>query len=226
MRPTGLEYPFVNKAKKHVFIEDRVWYIPEKGVENYQSFRFPGWQAIFGNDNPVMVEYCSGNGAWIAAKAQSEPGLNWIAVEKRFDRVKKIWSKKCNLGLTNLLIVYGEGLFTSRNYFPDQSITGIYVNFPDPWPKRRHARFRLIASPFIKELHRCLSTQGMITLVTDDEKYSQSIIRDFSKESEFASVFPEPFFTHELAEYGTSYFEELWRNQGLVIRYHQFTKLH
>jgi tRNA (guanine-N7-)-methyltransferase len=83
MKPEDLKAPFTWNARK-VMIEDRILYIPTR-CETYDDFSFPGWSApdLFGNDNPVHIEYCSGNGAWIAEKAVGNPNINWVAVEKK-----------------------------------------------------------------------------------------------------------------------------------------------
>ncbi len=224
MKPKNLKSPRTWKDRC-VLIEDRVWYIP-KFYDAFAEFIFPGWDApeLFGNTNPVMIEYCSGNGAWIAAKAQAYPQFNWVAVEKKFERVKKIWSKLKNLELNNLIIISGEGLSTTSHYFPDKSVSEIFINFPDPWPKRCHAKHRIISPVFVEQMNRTLTDSGKATLVTDDEDYSTIMIHCMLDHPNFESIYPEPHFTNEHQSYGTSYFDQLWREMGKKIRYHQFKK--
>lgn len=225
MRPSQLTYPFKGDTPRAIFVRDRVWYVPKSGA--IAPYTFPGWKSsdFFGNDNPVHVEYCSGNGAWVAARAAAEPSLNWVAVEQKFDRVRKIWSKIQNMALHNLVVVYGEALSVTENYFPVGSVAAVYVNFPDPWPKRHHARFRLIALPFVEQLSRCLKEDATITLVTDDIPYSTSMIELFTHHSAFSSRLPSPYYTEDWEDYGSSYFEALWRSKGSVIRYHSFMRM-
>ncbi|MCB1149714.1 MAG: tRNA (guanosine(46)-N7)-methyltransferase TrmB, partial [Chlamydiia bacterium] len=180
--------------------------------------------ALFGNDKPVKIEYCSGNGYWVAERAKAEPDCNWIALEKKFTRVRKIWSKGKNYALENFLVVNGEALETSKRYFPSASVSEVYVNFPDPWPKKRHAKNRLIQPQFIDEIERLLIPGGTLTLVTDDEPYSEQMIEVMCNDTRFSSHFPAPYYTHDWPGYGSSYFEGLWREQGRLIRYHKFCK--
>lgn len=224
MRPKQLRYPFMEGVAPYVFIRDRVWFVPK---ENPGGYSFPGWEdaEIFGNSHPVRVEYCSGNGAWIAERAAREPEINWVAVEKKFDRVRKIWSKINNYQLRNLIVIYGEALQVTADYFPSGSLSSVYVNFPDPWPKRHHARHRLFVPPFLEEIKRCLQVGGAITIATDHLAYSESMLALFNQFESFSSRLPEPYYTHEMADYGTSYFEDLWRSQGSEIRYLQFEKV-
>lgn len=225
MKPNNLKSPFLNKDECHISIHDRVWYVPPIPECN-PNFVFPGWNdsLLFGNNNPVNIEYCSGNGAWIASKAKENPHLNWVAVEKKFTRVKKIWSKLKNFKLENLIILCGEGLYATKHYIPSQSITSAYVNFPDPWPKLRHAKHRLIQKDFVDEVDRIMFSNGELTLVTDDLNYSQQMIDVVTLSPGFMSCYPNPYFITGQEDYGSSWFESLWKNAGREIRFHKFKK--
>ncbi|MEX1013060.1 MAG: tRNA (guanine(46)-N(7))-methyltransferase TrmB [Waddliaceae bacterium] len=221
MKPKELKYPFTWEERR-VLIHGRVWYLPAC-LKEEDSFVFPGFHSpeLFGNDHPVFVEYCSGNGAWIAERARLAPEHNFVAVEKRFDRTQKIWSKIHNHQLENLIVVFGEGMAFTKRFLPSDSIEGAFVNFPDPWPKKKHAKHRLIQKSFVDELSRILKNEGVITLVTDDPDYSCAMIESFQHPN-FHSLHPEPFYVEDLGQYGSSYFDALWREKGKVIRYHQF----
>jgi tRNA (guanine-N7-)-methyltransferase len=222
MRPEQLELPFSWNVPC-TLIQDRVWYVLERAPSD---FTFPGWSdpLLFGNTQPVCVEYCSGNGAWIAHRAQQNPQVNWVAVEKKFARARKIWSKIKNLQLDNLIVLCGEGHFATQCYFPQNSIKEVFINFPDPWPKRRHAGNRLIQPAFTQQLHRVLEQQALLNFVTDDAAYSSWFISVMQAHGKFQSLYGPPFYTIEQPEYGSSYFEELWRSKARTIRYHQLRK--
>ncbi len=224
MKPEDLKSPF-KWDKRRVLFQDRVLYVPDY-YDKYDEYRFPEWNSseIFGNNNPVCVEYCSGNGAWVAAKALAEPDKNWVAIEKRFDRSRKIWSKLKNHNLSNLIVVCGEGFTATKHFFPNESIDHIFINFPDPWPKQRHAKHRIIQPAFIEQLSRLLKFDGRFTFVTDDEDYSLLTIEEMQKTSTFKSLYVDPYFVTTCEGYGTSYFEELWRGKGKSIRYHDYVK--
>lgn len=225
MKPEDLKSPF-SFDERQVLIKDKVWYVPDY-FDKYEAFTFPGWESpeIFGNNNPIYLEYCSGNGSWIAGKAASDSSINWIGVEKKFPRVRKIWSKIKNLKLNNLFAICGEGFNVTSRYFPASSITKVFINFPDPWPKTRHVKHRIIQPAFLKELWRILKEGGTVTFVTDDPDYSDWTIDIFAQDLGFASTHPAPFYTTEQPQYGTSYFDQLWREKGKTIRYHEFRKV-
>ncbi len=222
MKPKDLISPY-SWENRHTILSDGVLFVPDY-YQNYDEYQFPGWdhQDIFGNNNPVKLEYCSGNGSWIVEKAMNEPDVNWVAVEIRFDRVRKIWAKKKNRGLNNLFIICGEALTFAHHYLPDSSICEIFVNFPDPWPKDRHAKHRLIRPRFIEENARCLKSNAMMTLVTDDEVYCTQMIDTMLENISFRSCYPEPYFITDVKDYGSSFFCNLWENKGKTIRHMQF----
>lgn len=226
MKPNDLKPPFPKREERCVTIQDRVWYVPDMDHQD-EDFVFPGWDHpdLFGNDNPVCVEYCSGNGAWIAEKAKENPNINWVAVEIRFMRTRKIWSKIKNYNLDNLIVICGEGMHATKKYFPDSSVQHVYVNFPDPWPKRRHAKNRIIQPGFIKEMERITASGGELTLVTDDVDYSEQMIDVVTANPSYRSLLPEPFYATDTKNYGVSWFEVLWREKGKLIRFHQFSKV-
>ena len=206
-------------------MSDGILYVPDY-YDRYQEFLFPGWESVdlFGNPRPVIVEYCSGNGTWIVQKAKEFPDCNWVAVEKRFDRVRKIWSKIKNEGLENLVVFCGEGFQLTKEYIPSESVAKIYINFPDPWPKKRHAKHRIVQTPFIEEVHRILKNGGSLVLVTDDTAYSEQMIDVLQLQNGIKSVNPLPYYVTEMKGYGTSFFDTLWRGKGRVIRYHEYEK--
>lgn len=224
MRPENLKSPF-SWEERRVIIQDRVWFVPDY-FDRYEEFTFPGWTHpdLFGNDNPICVEYCSGNGAWIAGKALANPNINWVAIEKKFVRARKIWSKAKNLKLQNLFVICAEGYNVTSRYFPPGTISDIYINFPDPWPKNKHAKHRIIQPIFVEELSRILKKDCCMTFVTDDPPYSQWTIDTLLSSPNFRSVYPAPYFITDEQCYGTSYFDQLWREKGRTIHYHKFCK--
>lgn len=224
MKPKDLKPPFTWKDRR-VELAGGVLFVPEH-YDRYDEFQFPGWDApmLFGKERPVRIEFCSGNGDWIAHRAGKDRESNWVAVEKMFDRTRKIWSKAKNFGLDNLFIICGEALLATSLYLPPSSVEEVFVNFPDPWPKQRHAKHRLIKEPFLNQLERILKPSGLVTLVTDDREYCQQMIQQFINSSGFQPVYPAPYYVTEYLNYGSSYFEDLWKRKGRLIHYLQFAR--
>lgn len=227
MKPKDLKPPFSWETRR-VTLEDRVLCIPER--LDYSSFSFPGWESIFGNSNPVSIEFCSGNGDWIIDQALKFPERNWVAVEKRFDRVRKIWSKRENLGASNVLVVCSMAQTFADAFVPKGSIAQVFVNFPDPWPKDRHAKHRLYQAPFVSMLHELLTDEGDVIGVTDDKPYMEQILHELMQHGGFSPQFEAPYIRSEWPSNGegsygkTSYFEALWTRLGRSLNFYHFKK--
>jgi tRNA (guanine-N7-)-methyltransferase len=222
MKPKQLKCPFHWESRKP-HLEDRVLYVPRHYFD-HEQFQLPQFTDphLFGRSAPLYVEYCSGNGDWIVQKALEFPDCDWIAVEKRFDRVQKIWSKLKNHRLSNLLVVCGEALPFTQHYLEGHCLEGCFINFPDPWPKGKHAKHRLFQPPFVQELGRVIHEEGKLTIATDDEQWVTQICETLLHKGKFRPSFPFPHFIIDWPDYGTSYFEQLWRQKGKTIHYMQF----
>ena len=223
MNPKQLKSPFRWEERKPHY-EDRVLYVPKYyfGHQDWQALPWSDSQ-MFGNENPLHVEFCSGNGLWIFEKAQAFPSVNWIAVEKRFDRVRKIWSKIKNHSIKNLIVVCGQAESFIDHYVEESQFDEVYINFPDPWPKAKHAKNRIFKQPFLCRLSKVCKSNAKATFVTDDQRYSLEIIEQMQMTKTWSSLLSSPYYTEEWDGYGSSYFDELFRSFGQKIRYMQYT---
>jgi tRNA (guanine-N7-)-methyltransferase len=201
-----LVIPFGWPDRRPIFL-DRFFYIPTHCKYKEEAIPF------FATPQPVIIEYCSGNGQWIGERAKQNPQFNWIAVEKRFERARKIWLKGHRENLPNLSVVCGEGLVFTRYFAPTAS--EVYVNFPDPWPKRCHAKHRLIQREFLEALLAVVEAGGQVICVTDHALYASEMVREFQKCPGWRLL----FHVNEWPDYGRSFFKDLWAEQGRTIHY-------
>lgn len=220
MKAKDLKYPF-KWEERHPLLQGKMLFIPEF-YEKHEEFGTLELKKIFDGENPVYVEYCSGNGQWIIEQAEKHPEINWISVEKQFRRARQIYAKAQNRGLSNLLVVSGEALTFSRYYLADAIAAQSFVNFPDPWPKDRHAKHRLITPAFVKELARVLEPKAKSLFVTDHEIYAQQMIESMQTEKRFFPCAPAPYFVTDRQEYGSSFFGSLWKDLGRTIHYIEY----
>ncbi len=211
--------PVASLSRKPQFV-DNVFVLPHPRALPHEPFLW-NYREIFGNDRPVCIEYCSGNGEWVIDKALNLPQWNWIAVEKKNKRVKKIAAKRKRHGLENVVIVAGEAAFFTKNFLPEASVAAIYINFPDPWPKRRHAKNRLLSSTFIEHLNHIAVLGAALLIVTDHKGYGAQVTQEVAQ----VAAWKESSVTAEFKrDYGSSYFDRLWRSKGLSIQFLAYQK--
>lgn len=200
----------LNEAEGKPYFFKQCLYIPDR----FEKPMSTGSLINTNDHKPLAIEYCSGNGQWIVEASKQRPELHWIAVERDFQRARKIWKKIQREEIENLFLVFGEAFIWTKLWVKEASIQEAWVNFPDPWPKRRHAKNRLIQEPFEREMARVLQTNGTLTLVTDDAAYSQQMLNVFQGWNRSET---------EQMSYGNSYFHTLWQSLGKKIDYHRFT---
>ncbi|MGA2542095.1 MAG: tRNA (guanosine(46)-N7)-methyltransferase TrmB [Verrucomicrobiota bacterium] len=126
---------------------------------------------LFPRLQPVEVELGSGDGSFLVDYAARHPQINLIGVERLLGRLRKIDRKGRRAGLANLRCVRMEAWYFLEYLLPENSVQAIHIYFPDPWPKRKHRKHRLINPPFAKTARQALAPGGVVWLRTDDADY-------------------------------------------------------
>jgi tRNA (guanine-N7-)-methyltransferase len=164
---------------------------------------------LFSSSQPLEVELGSGDGSFLVNRAKVVPSRNFIGVERLLGRLRKMERKAKRAGLANLRAVRIESSYFLQHLLPLQSLTALHIYFPDPWPKRKHWRHRLINPTFPSSAARALVSGGTVFLRTDDAAYFSQMREVFSASTEFKSVEAPP----ELSELLTD-FEREFHAQG------------
>src|SRR5438552_2275528 len=146
---------------------------------------------IFPKAQPVEVELGSGDGSFLVEYAARHLGHNFIGVERLLGRIRKMDRKGLHLRLTNLLGVRIESSYFLEYLLPASSAMALHVYFPDPWPKRKHRRHRLINERFPSLARHALLPGGMVYLRTDDENYFEQMMEAFAASPQFRPM-PTP----------------------------------
>lgn len=140
---------------------------------------------VFGRSAPLVLEIGSGMGETTAQIAQSHPGIDYIAVEVHGPGVGSLLKKIDALGLANLRIIRHDALEVLERMVPDASLAGIHLFFPDPWPKKRHHKRRLVQAPFAALAARKLAPGGYLHAATDWPEYATQMDEVFSSNTLF-----------------------------------------
>jgi tRNA (guanine-N7-)-methyltransferase len=168
--------------------------------------------AFFDAARPLEVEIGCGKGRFLSARAAKCPDTQFLGIERMLSRVRKLDKKAIRLHLTNLRILRLEALYTFHYLLPRHGIRTVYIFFPDPWPKRRHASHRLFSPLFLDALWMRLEIGGVVQVATDHPSYFQEIRARFAEDARFREVPPM-----ERAEDEQTEFEDIFRSQGLSI---------
>jgi tRNA (guanine-N7-)-methyltransferase len=131
---------------------------------------------IFGRNAPCVLEIGSGMGETTAAIAHANPGTDYIAVEVHTPGVGSLLKLIDELGLTNLRVVQHDATEVIAHMIPDAALAGIHIFFPDPWPKKRHHKRRLIQPPLVRLLADRLVPGSYLHVATDWEEYALHIL--------------------------------------------------
>lgn len=134
---------------------------------------------LFGNNNPVICEIGFGMGAATAIIAGENPGKNYLALEVHTPGVAKLLQLIKENGLENIRIIQYDALEVI-NSLPDKSLDGFHIFFPDPWPKKKHHKRRMITRPVTDLFCRKLRPGGYLYFVTDWEEYGYWAMEELS----------------------------------------------
>ena len=131
--------------------------------------------AWFGRTAPVVLEIGSGTGTSTLAMAQAEPDIDVVAVEVYRRGLAQLLCALDRVNVTNVRLVRGDGLDVLEHMFAPASLTGVRVFFPDPWPKSRHHKRRLLQAPTVALIADRLRPGGILHAATDHAGYAQHI---------------------------------------------------
>jgi tRNA (guanine-N7-)-methyltransferase len=143
---------------------------------------------LFPQVQPLHVELGAGDGSFFAAYAQAHPEWNFIGVERLLGRLRKIEKKAKRAGLENVRLVRIEAEYFTRYLLPANCAAAMHIYFPDPWPKRRHWKNRLINAEFTRVLQRVLVPDGVLYLRTDDAAYFEQMVESFRTNRAFEKI--------------------------------------
>ena len=133
-------------------------------IKNYFDYKGK-WNKLFGNDNPIFIEIGMGKGQFIINNAVNNPNINYIGIEK-YDSVIAKALQKIPDNLNNLFMIRADALDIDQIF--DKEISKLYLNFSDPWPKKRHHLRRLSSNIFLDKYNFIFKTEKNIEMRTDN----------------------------------------------------------
>ena len=170
---------FTNRSERITLGQRRAWdeLWPRLGVTLDELGDAPlDLAEWFGRDAPLLVEIGTGMGESTAVLAAAEPDVNYLAVEVYRPGLAHLLMRGETLGLTNLRLVRGDAVRLLRTNLAPGSVSRIRVFFPDPWPKKRHHKRRLVEPGFVALAASRLGPGGTLHLATDWEHYADQML--------------------------------------------------
>ncbi|HEV7920544.1 MAG TPA: tRNA (guanosine(46)-N7)-methyltransferase TrmB [Thermoanaerobaculia bacterium] len=126
---------------------------------------------LFGNEHPVILEIGSGKGRFLISSAMEQPERNFIGIEKSLHYHRLIRDRVARRGLRNIRLINHDAFLVMRDMLPDASISEIHIYFPDPWPRKKEQKRRIIRPEALQQMRRVLVEGGTGIYVTDHREY-------------------------------------------------------
>jgi len=146
--------------------------------------------SLFGNTAPLIIEIGFGMGRATAGIAYKNPGINYLGIEVHKPGIGRLLWEIEKLRLKNIRIIEGDAAEILTDRIQDNSVSAFHIFFPDPWPKKRHHKRRLVKRPFTDLLARKLVSGGYIYMVSDWVDYGEWALKELSATEGLTNKYP------------------------------------
>lgn len=184
---------------------------------------------IFGNTQPMEIDLGCGDGTFLVKMAQHYPERNFLGVERLLGRVRGVCRQIDELGLTNAKVLRLESHYTLEWLLARESVSRLHLLCPDPWPKARHHKRRLVQQDFLTTLHHTLTPNGEFLFKTDHPEYFEWVheqMDTFNNPNKKFTPLPWPADnTADSFYYPKTDFQQLWESEGKIIHRVRFGKV-
>ncbi len=176
---------------------------------------------LFANKNPLHLEIGSGSGNFLKTMAEENPSINFIGVDLRFKRL--VSSANKSKDFNNIVFIKGRGENVDK-ILKNNPLDHLYIFFPDPWPKKRHKKNRLVNAQFLKKISNILKNNGIIEIKSDHGEYFDFMIEEIKKSPYEVEELSRDLYSEKSLDQSASEFEQMFYNQGLKINYVRLRK--
>ena len=182
------------------------------------------WAALFGNDNPLVLEIGAGTGDFIAALAGERSDRNFIAIDYYNKGCYKTCRRLERHGLTNVRVLREEARQFITERIPPGSLAAVHINCPDPWPKKRHRKRRLVNRQFLEFLLPYLAPGGDFFFATDFDDYGIDVAEFMPGVAGMTNMLAPDPFRYELEGYPRSRYMLKFMAEGKRIHFVHYRK--
>jgi tRNA (guanine-N7-)-methyltransferase len=160
---------------------DELW--PRYGIDAGEGEI--GFDAAFGRRAPTAMEIGFGDGRALLAMAAADPETNYVGVEVHRPGVGRVLREIEERGIGNVRVMCTDAALLLAGHVGEASLDAVYIFFPDPWPKKRHHKRRLVQPGFVALLARCLKPGGRLHMATDWEEYAGHMLEVMAGAAQF-----------------------------------------
>ena len=146
---------------------------------------------IFGNNNPVVLDIGFGNGHDLFLQAESNPHINFIGVEVYLAGIGALLKRVHDKHLSNVRVINHDAVEIIKGCIDKDSISRVQLFFPDPWPKKKHHKRRIVQLDFLAKIYTILQNEGILHIATDVEDYAlhmQDVFNEFNRFEQSSST--------------------------------------
>ena len=161
---------------------------PDIVVDNSSFVERLDWARVFDHSGPVHIDIGCGKGRFLMARAAAQPEVNYLGVDRMQMRFTKLAGKIGEQALTNAKLLRMEAGYAMEHMLPEASIACFFILFPDPWPKQKHHRRRLVQASFVTVLHSKLAPGGIIQFASDHKDYYDRVKLLLADDQRFEEV--------------------------------------
>ena len=183
------------------------------------------WQDEFRNSQPIKLEVGFGMGDFLVEMAVRDPNSNFVGIDFSQNGIQKLLIRVNNLNLNNIRVIYGDVRKKIPLLFHDGELDTVYINFPDPWPRKRHFKRRLVKPELVKLMSRKLAPDGHIYIATDSEPYASEMLEYFNSEPLLQNKSPESGIIINRDHLPKTKYEKSFIYAGDKIHYLEYSRL-
>lgn len=180
------------------------------------------WTEIFGNERPLALEIGCGTGHFILEQARKQPEINFVGIDIYNEGCLKTCSKIDAAGLCNVRVMRVEARWLLDKGLQPESLAAVYINCPDPWPKKRHRNRRLVNREFLLKLAQYLMPGGSLFFSTDVDNYAEDVAEQIRGLIGYRNML-QANWVHDLPDYPISKYMQrfLEKGQSIYFMHHQ-----
>ncbi|HWP92612.1 MAG TPA: tRNA (guanosine(46)-N7)-methyltransferase TrmB [Thermodesulfobacteriota bacterium] len=180
---------------------------------------------VFGSPKELALEVGFGDGGFITEMARRKEDWNFIGIEIKRKRLIKAAKRAERENLQNVKLLLMDAKIALEEIFTPLAFSTVYINFPDPWPKDRHKKHRIINPGFLEVLSRVLKNEALVEIASDHQEYISHIIETFEKTKLFRNEFPLPGYRSAMPNRPMTKYEIEFKAEGREIYYLRFMKI-